>query len=134
MDKQLLLHEAMARLLSKAGTHWDTYDNRKVSEALERYLDGSADTDEAAWIDGILAESKLTLSDLRVRAFKDAANHIKMVDDLIHRQHQTMRHLQRSIDSMDYKSRLIKRMDLELAALESKQSVRGVLSLDDKSS
>ena len=112
----------------------ETYDNRKVSEALERYLDGSADKDEAEWIDEILAESKLTLSDLRVRAFKDAAKHIKMVDDLIHRQHQTMRHLQRSIDSIDYKSRLIKRMDLELAALESKQSVKGVLSLDDEPS
>ena len=39
-----------------------------------------------------------------------------------------------SIDSVDYKSRLIKRMDLELAALESKQSVQGALTLDDKSS
>ena len=134
VDKELLLHEAMARLLSKAGNHWDTYDNHKVSEALERYLNGSADNDEAIWIDEILAESKLTLSDLRVRAFKDAAKHIKMVDDLIHRQHQTIRHLQRSIDSIDYKSRLIKRMDLELATLESKQSVKGVLTLDEKSS
>ena len=132
VDKELLLHEAMARLLSKAGSYSETYDNRKVSEALERYLNGRADKDEAEWIDEILAESKLTLSDLRVRAFKDAAKHIKMVDDLIHRQHQTMRHLQRSIDSIDYKSRLIKRMDLELAALESKQSVKGVLTLDDK--
>jgi len=134
VDKELLLYEAMARLLSKAGNHWDTYDNRKVSEALERYLDGSADKDQAAWIDEILAESKLTLSDLRVRAFKDAADHIKMVDDLIHRQHQTIRHLQRSIDSIDYKSRLIKRMDLELVALESKQSVKGALILDAKPS
>jgi len=134
VDKQLLLLEAMARLLSKAGNHWDTYDNHKVSEALEHYLNGSADKDEAAWIDEILAESKLTLSDLRVRAFKDAARHIKMVDDLIHRQHQTIRHLQRSIDSIDYKSRLIKRMDLELAALESKQPVKGALTLDAKPS
>ena len=134
VDKELLLYEAMARLLSKAGNHWDTYDNRKVSEALERYLDGRADKDEAEWIDEILAESKLTLSDLRVRAFKDAAKHIKMVDDLIHRQHQTMRHLQRSIDSIDYKSRLIKRMDLELAALESKQPATGALTLDDEPS
>jgi hypothetical protein len=134
VDKELLLYEAMARLSSKAGNHWDTYDNRKVSEALEHYLDGSADRDEAEWVEDILTESKLALSDLRVRAFKDAAKHIKMVDDLIHRQHQRMRHLQRSIDSIDYKSRLIKRMDLELAALEAKQSVKGVLSLDDKSS
>ena len=134
VDKELLLHEAMARLLSKAGNHWDTYHNHKVSEALEHYLNGSADKDEAEWIDEILAESKLTLSDLRVRAFKDAARHIKMVDDLIHRQHQTIRHLQRSIDSIDYKSRLIKRMDLELAALESKQTVKGALTLDDQRS
>ena len=116
------------------GIYTETYDNRKVSEALENYLDGSAGKDEAKWIDKILAESKLTLSDLRVRAFKDAARHIKMVDDLIHRQHHTIRHLQRSIDSIDYKSRLIKRMDLELAALESKQSVKGVLSLEDEPS
>jgi hypothetical protein len=134
IDKALLLHEAMARILSKGGIYTETYDNRKVSETLENYLDGSAGKNEAEWIDDILAESKLTLSDLRVRAFKDAAKHIKMVDDLIHRQHQTMRHLQRSIDSIDYKSRLIKRMDLELAALESKQSVKEVLSLDDKPS
>ena len=134
VDKELLLHEAMARLLSREGIIWMGSGNSKLSVALERYLDGSADKDEAEWIDEILAESKLTLSDLRVRAFKDAAKHIKMVDDLIHRQHQTMRHLQRSIDSIDYKSRLIKRMDLELAALESKQPVKGVLSLDDEPS
>jgi len=134
VDKELLLHEAMARLLSKAGSYSETYDNRKVSEALEHYLDGSADKDEAEWIEDILTESKLTLPDLRIRAFKDAAKHIKMVDDLIHRQHQTIRHLQRSIDSIDYKSRLIKRMDLELAALESKQSVKGALTLDAKPS
>ena len=134
VDKELLLHEAMARLLSKAGNHWDTYENHKVSEALERYLNGLADKDEAAWIDEILAESKLTLPDLRIRAFKDASRHIKMVDDLIHRQHQTIRHLQRSVDSIDYKQRLIKRMDLELAALESKQPVKGALTLDSKQS
>ena len=102
--------------------------------ALEHYLEGSAHKDEAALIEQTLTEANLTLSDLRVRAFKDAARHIKMVDDLIHRQHQTIRHLQRSIDSIDYKSRLIKRMDLELAALESKQSVKGVSSLDAKPS
>ena len=74
------------------------------------------------------------MSVLRVRGLKDAVWHVKMVNDLINRQHQTMRHLQRSIDSIDYKSRLIKRMDLELAALESRQSVKGALTLDDEPS
>jgi len=130
VDKELLLHEAMARLLSKAGSNWMASGNSKVSMALEHYLNGSADKGDAALIEQTLTEANLTLSDLRVRAFKDAADHIKMVDDLIHRQHQTIRHLQRSIDAIDYKSRLIKRMDLELAALESKESVKGALILD----
>jgi hypothetical protein len=108
--------------------------NSKLSVALEHYLNGSADKDEVDFIEQAVTEANLTLSDLRVRGFKDAARHIKMVDDLIHRQHQTIRHLQRSIDSIDYKSRLIKRMDLELAALESKQSVKGALTLDDEPS
>ncbi|MDB9999717.1 hypothetical protein OAE16_04675 [Porticoccaceae bacterium] len=134
VDKELLLHEAMARLLTKAGSNWMGSGNSKLSVTLERYLDGSSDNDQAALIEEALVDANLTLSDLRAKAFKDAARHIKMVDDLIHRQHQTMRHLQRSIDSIDYKSRLIKRMDLELAALESKQPLKGVLSLDDKPS
>ncbi len=125
VDKELLLHEAMARLLSREGSNWMGSGNSKLSVALEHYLNGSAHKDEVDFIEHALTEANLTLSDLRARAFKDAARHIKMVDDLIHRQHQTMRHLQRSIDSIDYKSRLIKRMDLELAALESKQSTKG---------
>jgi hypothetical protein len=133
-DKELLLHEAMARLLSREGSTWMGSGNSALSVALEHYLDGSADKDQAALIEEALIDANLTLSDLRAKAFKDAAKHIKMVDDLIHRQHQTMRHLQRSIDSIDYKSRLIKRMDLELAALESKQSVKEVSSLDAKPS
>lgn len=134
VDKELLLHEAMARLLSREGSNWMVSGNSALSVALDHYLDGSAHKDEVDFIDQALTEAKLTLSDLRAKAFKDAARHIKMVDDLIHRQHQTIRHLQRSIDSIDYKSRLIKRMDLELAALESKQAAKGALTLDDEPS
>ena len=134
VDKELLLHEAMARLLSKAGSNWMGSGNSKLSVSLEHYLEGSSDKDQADLIEDALIDANLTISDLRAKAFKDAARHIKMVDDLIHRQHQTIRHLQRSIDSIDYKSRLIKRMDLELAALESKQSVKGALTLDAKPS
>ena len=134
VDKELLLHEAMARLLSREGSNWMGSGNSKLSVALEHYLNGSADKYQAGLIEEALNDANLTLSDLRARAFKDAARHIKLVDDLIHRQHQTIRHLQRSIDSIDYKSRLIKRMDLELEALESKQSVKEVSSLDAKPS
>tara|TARA_B110000003_G_scaffold161238_1_gene161324 strand:+ start:32636 stop:33133 length:498 start_codon:yes stop_codon:yes gene_type:complete len=100
-DKELLLHETMARLLSRESSNWMGSGNSKLSVALEHYLNGSGDKDEVDFIEQAFAEGNLTLSDLRARAFKDAARHIKMVDDLIHRQHQTIRHLQRSIDSID---------------------------------
>ena len=120
VDKELLLHESMARILSKADSYIESYDNHKVSSALEGFLAGNASKSDKEMIDDLLKKAKLTVSDLRARGFKDAAKHLKMADELIHRQYQTMRHLQRSIDSVDFKSRLIKRMDLELADLENK--------------
>jgi hypothetical protein len=100
-DKELLLHEAMARLLSMEGSNWMGSGNSKLSVAFERYLDGSSDKNQADLIEEALIDANLTLFDLRARAFKDVARHIKMVDDLIHRQHQTIRYLQRSIDTID---------------------------------
>ena len=120
MDKELLLHESMARILTKADSFIEVYDNHLVSTALEGFLVGSVSQVDKKWIEDLLEESKLTVSDLRARGFKDASKHIKMVDDLIHRQYQTLRHLQKSIDSIDFKSRIIKRMDLELADFENK--------------
>jgi hypothetical protein len=119
VDKELLLHESMARILSKAGSYSEVYDNRLVSIALEGFLAGHANKKDEQWVNDLLKEAKLTVSNLRARGFKDAAKHIKMADELIHRQYQTMRHLQKSIDAVDFKSRLIKRMDLELAVLEN---------------
>ena len=120
VDKELLLHESMARILSKADSYIEFYDNQKISSALESFLAGNASKSDKKFIDDLLGKAKLTVSDLRARGFKDAAKHLKMADELIHRQYQTMRHLQRSIDSVDFKSRLIKRMDLELTDLENK--------------
>ena len=109
----------MAKLLCMADTYSDVYDNRLVSMALEGFLAGNANKKDEQWVNDLLKEAKLTVSNLRARGFKDAAKHIKMADELIHRQYQTMRHLQKSIDAVDFKSRLIKRMDLELAVLEN---------------
>ena len=65
MDKELLLHEAMARLLSKAGSNWVCSGNSALSVALEHYLEGSADKDQADLIEQALIDANLTLSDLR---------------------------------------------------------------------
>jgi len=129
VDKELLLHEAMARILAKVGNYSEVYDNHIVSSALERFFAGNASKSDKRFIEDLLEGAKLTMSTLRARGFKDASKHIKMADELIHRQYQTVRHLQRSIDAVDFKSRIIKRMDLELANLENKS-----LAIDVKSS
>ncbi len=120
VDKELLLHESMARILTSVGDYPKMYNNDLVSNALENIFAGNANKDDKEVVDSLLKKGKLTISDLRARGFKDAAKNLKMADELIHRQYQTMRHLQKSIDAVDFKSRIIKRMDLELADLESK--------------
>jgi hypothetical protein len=119
MDKELLLHESMARILTNVGDY-PKYNNDLVSNALENIFTGNASKEDKEVVDSLLKEGKLTMSDLRARGFKDASKHLKMADELIHRQYQTMRHLQKSIDAVDFKSRIIKRMDLELADFENK--------------
>jgi len=128
VDKELLLHDSMAGILTRSAEFPQSYDNRRVSMALEGFLSGNAGEEDEQWIEELLKRAELTVSDLRARGFKGAYKHIKMADDLIHRQYQTMRHLQKSIDSVDFKSRLIKRMDLELAVLEN-----NALAIDAKS-
>jgi hypothetical protein len=120
VDKELLLHESMARILARSNRYIEPYENHRISSALEGFLAGNASKGNKKIIDDLLRRAELTVSDLRARGFKDASKHIKMADELIHRQYQTMRHLQRSIDAVDFKSRIIKRMDLELANLENK--------------
>jgi len=119
VDKELLLHESMARVLTNVDDH-PKYNNDLVSNALENIFTGNASKKDKEVVDSLLKEGKLTMSDLRARGFKDASKHLKMADELIHRQYQTMRHLQKSIDAVDFKSRIIKRMDLELADFENK--------------
>ena len=120
MEKELLLHESMARILTSVGDYPKMYNNDLVSNALENIFAGNANKDDKEVVNNLLKKGKLTISDLRARGFKDAAKNLKMADELIHRQYQTMKHLQKSIDAVDFKSRIIKRMDLELADFESK--------------
>ena len=119
MDKELLLHESMARILTNVGDY-PKCNNNLVSNALENIFTGNASKDDKEVVDNLLEKGKLTISDLRACGFKDASKHLKMADELIHRQYQTMRHLQKGIDAVDFKSRIIKRMDLELADFENK--------------
>ncbi len=54
----------------------------------------------------------------RAKAFLSCAKEVRIADDLIQRQTLNIRHLQRSLDAIDMKSRIIRRMDLELERVE----------------
>ena len=54
----------------------------------------------------------------RAKAFLSCAKEVRIADDLIQRQMLNIRHLQRSLDAIDMKSRIIRRMDLELERIE----------------
>ena len=56
VDKELLLHEAMSRLLSREGSNWMGSGNSALSVALEHYLNGSAQRDQAALIEEALID------------------------------------------------------------------------------
>jgi hypothetical protein len=73
MDKELLLHESMARILTSVGDYPKMYNNDLVSNALESIFAGNANKDDKEVVNNLLKKGKLTISDLRARGFKDAA-------------------------------------------------------------
>jgi len=54
----------------------------------------------------------------RAKAFVSCAREVRIAGDLIQRQMLNIRYLQRSLDAIDMKSRIIRRMDLELERVE----------------
>jgi len=64
----------------------------------------------------------VTIEELRSKATSDKIDKLKILDDLIHRQVQNLRHLQKSLDAVDFKKRIVKKMDLELERIEAENS------------
>jgi len=118
-DKELILLEATAQKIDKA-LNWLGNRNTTVDE-VRRILKG--DMALQAEIDSRLESARdnsvsTTFEGCRAKGFEASAKAIKTVDDLIQRQLLNIRHLQKSLDNIDMKRRLIKRMDLELLRLE----------------
>ena len=116
-DKELILLEATAEKIDTArrgDRNYTAEDIKQVllgDEALKQKInDGLQD---------IRSNSVATSFDgCRAKAFLSCAKEVRIADDLIQRQMLNIRHLQRSLDSIDMKSRIIKRMDLELERIE----------------
>ena len=67
----------------------------------------------------LLAECHSTsIEELRSKLNKTTLERLKVFDDLINRQLHNLRHLQKSLDAVDFKKRLVKKLDLEIAQME----------------
>ena len=118
-DKELILLEATAQKIDKAISRYG--DCKTSVEDIRKVIRG--DESLKAIFDHRISESQnnkvaASFDGCRAVAFEASVRAIKTADDLIQRQLLNIRHLQKSLDNIDMKRRLIKRMDLELYRLE----------------
>ena len=117
-DKELILLEATAEKIDTARRSDRNYTAEDVKQVLlgdetlkqkinDELKNTRASNPVATSFDGC-----------RAKAFLSCAKEVRIADDLIQRQMLNIRHLQRSLDAIDMKSRIIRRMDLELERVE----------------
>ena len=112
-DKELIILESMVKQI---GTELRSEDLSvsQLSQALS-HGPGSSQYNE---LSADLMSHGRSIEDMRARAVRLRAKEISAADDLIHRQVQNLRHLQKSLDAVDVKRRVVKRMDLDIEQLE----------------
>jgi len=115
-DKNEIMMEATANVIKDLsggfGSHRD-YSSQDIARAL------GGDQALKDQIEKSIAKGN-TLEGCRSRAFIKSAKEIRIADDLIQRQMLNIRHLQKGLDSIDLKKRILKRMDLEIKGIEDK--------------
>ena len=115
-DKELILLETTAETIDKAASGF-VLDRTYTAEDVKQVLLGDETLKQK--INDELKNTELNSFDgCRAKAFLSCAKEIRIADDLIQRQMLNIRHLQKSLDAIDIKSRIIKRMDLELERIE----------------
>ena len=120
-DKELILLEATAETIDEAQQIGFSDDRTYAAEDIKQVLLGDEILKQKINDELKNASSNSTATSFdscRAKAFISCAKEIRIADDLIQRQMLNIRHLQRSLDAIDMKSRIIKRMDLELERVE----------------
>jgi len=116
IDKELIIYRGMQKAIGQAARDWSDPSFSELKAVLEQGIGSKAYNDFELKLN---REVGLTIADLRARSMMDNMQLISQADDLIQRQVRNIRGLQKCIDSIDFKKRLVKKMDLELARLET---------------
>lgn len=116
IDKELIIINGMQAAISRAESDWRDHSFVDLKDALDQGIGSKAYSNLEAQL---ISRVGLTIEDLRARSISKQIKLISQVDDLIQRQVRNIRSLQKCIDSVDFKKRIVKKMDLELERLEA---------------
>ena len=120
-DKESLVHARMIDLIRTYS--FNKYGNAPLAEKLSNVLGKDLYSEEYKLFVAELKSIKgITMNELRSKATSETIDKLKVLDDLINRQVQNLRHLQKSLDAVDFKKRIVKKMDLELERIESENA------------
>ena len=108
-DRENLIQSYMVSQLSKRVAKIDS----SVFRAFENFNAGNEDD-----LLELLEKAGMSMDQLRADAFTQCADTLRKLEDLIYRQHQNIRHIQKTIDHVKLRPSLIRRLELQIEHAE----------------
>jgi hypothetical protein len=120
-DKEELICYAMGEELARTMLFYQPEYSEKfaftIRSMLERDDFEQTHPDQYAEFIDTMEKRDMTMDTLRAKALSSHMGKIANVDAVISRHIQNLRHLQKGLDAIDIKKRMLKRLDLELQQL-----------------
>jgi hypothetical protein len=120
-DKESLVHARMINLI-RSFSFMKHGNEQLASQLSEVMVKGRYSEEYEKFEEDLKIVKGITVDELRSQATSDSIDKLKVLDDLIHRHVQNLRHLQKSLDAIDFKKRIVKKMDLELERIEAENA------------
>ena len=120
-DKESLVHARMINLI-RSFSFMKHGNEPLASQLSEVMVKGRYSEEYEKFEEDLKIVKGITVDELRSQATSDSIDKLKVLDDLIHRHVQNLRHLQKSLDAIDFKKRIVKKMDLELERIEAENA------------
>ena len=120
-DKEEIICFAMGEELVKTLHFLDEDYVETITHTIKQILQGhdvkATEPERYARFEEIMDKRGMTLSTLRAKAILARMDKIDDLDAIITRHIQNLRHLQKGLDAVDIKKRMLKRLDLEIQQL-----------------
>lgn len=113
LDKAAIVLDAMADVISGG-----IFGSDHILVALKVLSIDPANEEASDLIDARLSQMSATMEGVRALAIQRSIKDLETLDSLISQHLNTARHLQKSIESLELKPRLLKRLDLQIESLE----------------